>query len=43
VHTVDVMTVDILMLHPQLVTKSWNSSTHARFSLQYRPNDRGNA
>lgn len=34
--------LDILMLYPQLISKSWNSSTHARFSLWYLPNYRGN-
>lgn len=40
VHTLDVMNVNILTLCPQLISKGWNSSAEARFSLQYPPNYR---
>lgn len=36
--TLDVMNVNILTLSPQLISKGWNSSAEARFSLRYPPN-----
>lgn len=40
VHTLDMMNGNILTLHPQLISKGWNSSAEVRFSLQYAPNSR---
>lgn len=38
----NVMNVNILTLCPQLISKDWNSSVEARFSLQCPPNYRKN-